>query len=79
MDLSKLAAKQKRLQSWSRFVENEVSDLHLKRNSLALLERYRQALTKVWDVEAVSPDDIRDIDDLERQLEELNERARLAA
>lgn len=76
-DLSRLAAKQKRLMDWSRFTSQEVQDPALRKSIETKLSEFKEALALCWKENAVSPELARRIDDLERSLEELNETARL--
>jgi hypothetical protein len=78
MDLATLAAKQKRAKDWADFIAaGEVQDSATK---LAIEERlaaFRAALKRVWESETASPADEATIEDLERQLVQLNEEARV--
>lgn len=77
-DLSRLSAKQKRLHDWRNFVESGgVQVLELRARTLAALNKYSGALEHCWEAKNISDDDWKTIEDLERQLEELNEEARL--
>ncbi len=76
-DLSRLAAKQKRLKDWSRFTKQEVVDAGLRSTIDASLKQFRDALATCWDAGSVSEEMAKHIENLERSLEELNEAARL--
>ena len=76
-DLSRLAAKQKRLKDWTLFANNEVSDQQLKQRTTRALAQFQQALSSCWEKNEVTASDIQRIEDLERQLEQLNDEARL--
>ena len=76
MDLSRLADKQKRLADWSRYCE-QILDNQLRERTKSTLERYRAVLVQCWKNDKVSDSDALSIRDLERQLENLNELARM--
>lgn len=78
MELSRLAAKQQRLKSWAEFANTQVSDPLIKQETMNLLELYQAALARCWKNNNVASEDIQELEDLERKLNELNERARLS-
>jgi hypothetical protein len=85
MDLTRLAAKQKRLNSWRDFLESGGAQvLDLRSRTLAALNQYSDLLEKCWEASnssytnPINPEHLSQIEDLERQLEELNEEARLS-
>ena len=78
MELYQLAAKQKRARDWQRFLdEGETSDKPIINQTKELLEEFRSALSQAAQAGAISPELKAKIIDLERQLEQLNEEARL--
>lgn len=77
MDLSRLPAKLKRHKDWLAFTKNELQDQSLREPTLQLLARFHTALTKCWEAKVVSDSAALEIADLERQLEQLNQEARL--
>lgn len=77
MELSALAAKQKRIQAWSTLLDSEVDEAGLKSRFSSALDRYRATLVRVWKSGKISPQDEHELTDLERQLEQLDEEARL--
>ena len=77
MELSDLARKQKRIKSWTSFLNNEVSDDSIRAQTVEALKLYRNYLSKCWEQRKISAEDKLKIEDLERQLEQLNEDARL--
>ncbi|MFM1847748.1 MAG: hypothetical protein RL417_1222 [Pseudomonadota bacterium] len=78
MDLATLAAKQKRAKDWADFIAaGEVHDTAIRRTMEERLAAFRSALKKVWEAEVVSAADEDAIEDLERQLVQLNEEARV--
>lgn len=80
MELSQLAAKQKRAKDWQRFIdEGETHDRDLITQTRALLNDFRSALAEAAQAGAVSQTLEARIVDLERKLEQLNEEARLCA
>lgn len=78
MDLTRLAAKQKRLQSWLAFVEEGgVQGAALKRSTLDALSRYKTLLARCWESKEINTENAERLSDLERELESLNESARM--
>lgn len=77
MDIARLAAKQKRAEDWDKYSQENVKDPELKNQISQCLIKFRAVLVQCWKSQAVSPADSATIADLERQLEELNELARL--
>ncbi|MCB0329136.1 MAG: hypothetical protein KDD70_05720 [Bdellovibrionales bacterium] len=83
-DLSGLSRRQKRLKDWSHFLETEVSNSNLNNSEIRVqltdtLKLYRNLIAKCWESESISRDDSASLTDLERQLEQLTEDARLLA
>ncbi len=79
MDLSSLTAKQKRLFDWTQSLNNPYPTDTLRLKMEDTLKLYRNVLAKCWEAELITPHDEAAINDLERQLEELSEEARLLA
>jgi len=77
MDLSQLAAKQKRVKDWSNFLENEVQPSDLKGRTASKLKEYRNLLARCWQDQEISEKDELAILSLERDLVRLNEEARM--
>ena len=78
MDLATLSAKQKRANDWADFIAaGEVHDRNIKASMEERLTTFRAALKRVWEAESVSAADEAAIEDLERQLVQLSEEARL--
>ena len=79
MDISRIAAKQKRLMSWLEFAEdkNSVRDEGLRKKILEQLLQYKKILSDVWQRRSASEVDELTMANLERQLAKLNEDARL--
>ncbi len=77
MDFKRLAAKQKRHNDWLRFSDEELQDLTLKPAILGRLCDYKKALASCWSKGAATPDDELLISSIERDLEQLNNEARL--
>ena len=77
MELSALAAKQKRVQAWNQLLESEVDDPALRTRFSSALDRYRAALVRVWKSGKISSEDEHEINDIERQLEQLDDETRL--
>lgn len=78
MDLATLSAKQKRANDWADFIAaGEVHDSQIKSAMEERLAAFRAALKRVWEAESISAADEAAIEDLERQLVQLNEEARL--
>lgn len=77
MDLTAIAAKQKRLRDWSEFLETKGLPERLRQRVSTTLELYRKVLFECWESKQISPDSAFKIADLERTLEDLNEEIRL--
>lgn len=77
MELSRLAAKQKRYKEILHFTETEVRDAEIKRHLLATLAAYRSTLATCWRTAVADPDENTTILSLERSLAELHNQARL--
>lgn len=77
MDLTRLAAKQKRYKDILSFTENEVMSPSLKPQLLTALANYRSALATSWKKQSCEGDDLRNLDSIERELEKLHNEARL--
>ena len=78
MDLTRLAAKQKRYMDIQQFAINEVATPEVKLQLQKALSAYRTALAKSW-VEKDTPnvETERQLADLERELDALHNQARL--
>ena len=76
-DLSRLAAKQKRYADWHKFTKNQVKDRGLQETTFKLPEEYKKNLAQVVSSGADANLLGQKIDDIERQLEQLNSEARL--
>lgn len=78
METASLAAKQKRANDWSAFIaEGGVQDPTLRQTFEARLTTFRAVLKRVWEAGTVSSTDAAEIADLERQLTQLDEEARV--
>lgn len=77
MDLSLLAAKQKRAQDWAAFITNEVQSESVRARMSSALDQYRATLVRCWKNERVELSDQKALTDLERKLEELCEEGRM--
>ena len=79
MNLSSLAAKQKRIRDWQDFARRGAIPEALRAVTLADLKSLQEVLAECWASGAISAEQERRIADLERRLEQQNEEARLAA
>lgn len=77
-NLARLAAYQKRLLNWRNYNSSEVKDSNIKSDTSKLISRFSELLMQCWEEKALSKEDEFKIMDLERQLEQLNEEARLS-
>lgn len=77
LSLDRLAAKQKRVREWQLFAEKEVSNPDLKKHMLDICTRFNSALAQLWEEGKVSDEQARNLRDLERQLNDVFEDARL--
>ena len=77
MELSRLAAKQKRYKEILNFTEAEVRDAEIKRRLLATLAAYRATLASCWKAQTPSDEQTAALVSLERSLAELHNQARL--
>jgi len=77
MDLTRIAAKQKRAKDWLDFAENELRDPALKPIFVEKIGQFKQLLLDIW----TNPETLAEksllLADLERQLEELHLESRL--
>jgi hypothetical protein len=73
--LSDLAAKQKRIQTWKAFLEEEAISERLKLEINQELRKYQECLLECWEANQVSEQNKTKINDLERILIALNESA----
>jgi len=76
MDLRQLAAKQKRVAFWRSYLA-EVQDRTLRAATSQRLQLFSEVLARCWSTQVVSPADEEQILTLERELESLNETARI--
>jgi hypothetical protein len=77
MELSRLAAKQKRYSDISRYANTEVLGPATRPKLLRTLEEYRNALASCWRNRGGTPDDDSRVANIERDLETLFNDARL--
>lgn len=77
MELSVLAGKQKRLKDWMEALPVMVQDDDLRRKTAETANRYRSLLARCWESQAITAKDEEEMHGLERQLEKLNELARM--
>lgn len=78
MDLATLSAKQKRANDWANFIAaGEAHDPMIRAAIEQRLTAFRGALKRVWEAGNFSAADEATIEDLERQLVQLNEEARV--
>lgn len=79
MDMTSLTSKQKRLNDWMLALKEPFPTDALRLKVEDTLKLYRNVLAKCWEANALTSEDEATIEDLERQLEELNNEARLFA
>ena len=77
MELSRLAAKQKRYMDVLLFTESEVLDSSIKPNLLKVLAEYKGALANCWKEQKITEQDIFVLGSLERELDALYNQAHL--
>ncbi len=77
MEVSRLAAKQKRYKEILHFTETEVPEGEVKTRLLSTLATYRSALAACWSTPTPQPEADNNILSLERSLMELHNQARL--
>ena len=77
MGSAPLARRQKRLQNWRNFLKEEVEDPTITNRTTKLLDQYQTVITRCWEAEAISAGDELELTSLERELEELDELARM--
>jgi hypothetical protein len=77
MELTELARKQKRAIDWEQFLKAQVDSGPIRTSTGQALHQYRQILARCFESSQISMADQSQLENLERQLEELNERARL--
>lgn len=77
MELSRLAAKQKRYKEILHFTEIEVRDAQVKQRLLETLAAYKSTLATCWKAQTPSAEQDTALSSLERSLAELHNQARL--
>lgn len=77
MDLSWLAAKQKRIQEWEVALASDAASPHVKARLHSLISEFRMSLAKVWESGDATEQDMVRLTSLERELEEAHEDIRL--
>ena len=77
MELSALTRRQKRIKDWTNFLEHSVKDVRIKSRTLELINGLRSAIGRCFEEQKINEADERLMRDYERQLELLNEEARL--
>lgn len=77
MELSSLAAKQKRVKDWREGLSFMVQDESLRKKTKEQIQRLEAVLLRCWESQAITEKDALEIADLERQLERANELARV--
>ncbi len=78
MELSRLSARQKRIQEWSRHLsDNHYWNESLKVRFVDTLKDYRNLLAKFWESGVFGKSEDSQLADLERQLEQLFNESRL--
>lgn len=78
MELARISAKIKRLKDWEEFILDEpLVSRELKELTKMLLSQYRQVLALVSEKTVIDSEDQLRLADIERQLDELNNQARL--
>lgn len=75
--LARLAARQKRASDWDNFLQTEVQDPEVKEKTAETLKQYRALLARCWEENRITGGEEQQIRDFERQLEFLNEEARV--
>ena len=75
--LARLAAKQKRLKDWRAFAASEIQDAGVLRKTEEMLKQYSTVLAEAWESRELTAEGEARIANLERQLEQLNEEARM--
>ncbi len=76
MDLRQLAAKQKRIAFWRGYL-TEIQDRTLRAATSQRLHLFSEILARCWSSQSVSTADAEQLLTLERELESLNETARI--
>ncbi len=79
MDLSRLAAFQKRLRDWEEYLSSplNVHSTVLRQDILNSLQEYKSVLASCWENSSVTPADEAKLKDIERDLDRMHEDARL--
>lgn len=79
MDISQLAAKQKRILEWRDFLEVSNIPQNLKDRISNTLEVYAKILIDCWKKGSCSPEYVAQLANVERELEMMNDSVRLTA
>jgi len=79
MDLSRLTARQKRLNDWDKYLSEQgnVQTEALRAEIVTSLQEYRNVLASCWENNSLTAADEDKLRDIERDLERLHEQARL--
>lgn len=76
MDIQRLSAKQKRIQDWNKALVQNNPPVHLRVDFENQLKGYRNFLAKLWETGTIEPEDVVQIENFERILEQLHEEVR---
>lgn len=77
MDLTRLAAKQKRVLEMRQFIVTDVQDEKLRMKFTTTLSQYSKLLAACWENKSVSPEADEQLNSLDRELDNFHEEARL--
>lgn len=78
MEIKDLASKQARVKFWREFIKTERVPDSIKVKTESLLKLFTETISKVYNSGSINSSDIITIEDLERQLEDMNELARMS-
>ena len=79
LEVQSLSRKQKRIVAWSELLEEGISDQTLQNKITEKLKLFRNLLAKHWENEGCNQEELDQLENLERDLEQLAEEARLFA
>lgn len=79
MDMTRIAAQQKRLRYWNEVLKKGIQDEALKLRFVDTVKLFRNLLARAWERGELLEEDITRLNDLTRQIEQLEEESRLFA
>lgn len=79
MELSRMAAQQKRVHYWRELLQHGMNDAKLRERFSKTLEALQKLLSDIWDRGKVESSDKAHLEALTREIEQMEEESRLSA